>query len=217
MTNRRASIPGARRSTVASSMLATATSAGETSAARTSARETATATPFARTFRTRHLDRDAVRIEGRDGCEAHLHRGDGEDARAGAEIDEASPHKADEELEAEPGGRMRAGPEGAARIDDHRERTVIGALPRRPDPERPDADRPVKAPPRILPSGRDRLRAHDPERAPSALLAIGVGVGAKLDLAVLRSRLLEALGEELEHPRAPFLRARRRKRHADAP
>ncbi len=60
-----------------------------------------------------------------------------------------------QKLEAEPRRGVRAGAEGAARIDHDRERVRGRGLPRRPQPERPDPHRPVEAPPPILPAGLD--------------------------------------------------------------
>src|SRR5438067_2355068 len=85
-------------------------------------------------------DRVVVDVDRHDRPEAELCRGDREHSRPTADVEQASRLDLLQQLEREPRRRMRAGPEGAARVD-HDRRHVVGRLfPGRPDPEAPDDD-----------------------------------------------------------------------------
>ena len=112
------------------------------------------------------LDRGGIAVDGDDGFEAKLGGGDGEHTRAAADVEQASTLELVEEAEAESGRRVRAGPEGAARVDDDRDCTVRRHLPGRADPERADPDGPVELTPALFPAGLDRLRGDVGERCP---------------------------------------------------
>src|SRR5258708_30609629 len=98
-----------------------------------------------------------------------------------------------EQLETEPGRRVRPRPERAARVDDDYEPDFGRRLPRRPDPELPDADGLVEVAPAILPALVDLAHPGAAEGLPEPLLAAGVGVRDQLDAAAAAADLLGAL------------------------
>ncbi len=150
------------------------------------------------------FDRGLLDVDTEDRCEPEPCGGDREDARATADVEQGTDVDLLEELQAEPGRRMRARPEGATGIDDDRQRVRRRRLPGRPDPERSHSDRLVKGAPPVLPARLDVVAARTAEEVPEALLAAGVGVRSELD-ALRTVDFLEALGEELEHGRASLL------------
>ena len=58
-------------------------------------------------------------------------------------------------VDAELGGRVRAGAEGTTRVDHDSAFSGLRALPRRSDPEPTGADGPVEGAPGVLPAGFD--------------------------------------------------------------
>ena len=185
-------------------MFATAVAAaGSRSSAAT--RRASTSTPFARAFsRVASID-GALDVDAeRPGRSRAARRR----SRARPEPQPTSSKRAAlellQELEAEPRRRVRARAEGAAGVDDDRERVGRRRLPRRADPERADPDRPVERAPAVLPARLDVVAAGAAEEVPEALLPARVRVGGELD-ALRAVDLLEALGEELEHRRAGLL------------
>ncbi len=158
----------------------------------------------------RRLDRGGIAVDGDDGLEAELGGGDGEHTRAAADVEQAATLELVEEAEAESGRRVRTGPEGAARVDDDRDRTVRRHFPGRADPERADPDGPVELTPALFPAGLDRLRGDVGERCPQTLLTGLVGVDRKLAVA-----LFEAFGMELEQLGSGWLEQVRRDREDD--
>ena len=203
MTRRDTSIRSGRAFTEASEMFATAiAAAGSGSPAETSL--ASTSTPFARAFSRRRFDRRLLDVDTEDRCEPEPRGGDREDARSTADVEQGADVDLLEELQAEPGRRVRARPEGATGIDDDSKRIGRWCLPRRPDPERPHSDRLMERAPPVLPAGLDVGAARSAEEVPEALFAAGVGIRGELD--PLRTvDFLESLGEELEHGRARLL------------
>src|SRR5437763_1357050 len=113
------------------------------------------------------------------------------------------------------GRRGDSRPASPAGIDNDRDRPGGPLLPRLADPELADADGPVELTPATLPPLRDVAPARVPEHLPEPLLAAGIGVGHELD-AVGALDLLEAVREELDHPRPRLLGPRNRDLDRDA-
>src|SRR6478735_1423238 len=96
-------------------------------------------------------------VVGADRGPAQLRSCDGEDAGAGAQVDQLSPGFAGrlqlaKELEAETGGGVGAGAEGLAGVDDDVERALAGRLPGGTQPEAVgDQERLVEVAPAIGP------------------------------------------------------------------
>ena len=86
----------------------------------------------------RRVDRERVEVERDDRREPEPRAGDREHAGAAADVEERAARKVDEQLEAEPRRRMRAGAERPGRVDDDRQQPGCGLLPGR---ARPTADR----------------------------------------------------------------------------
>ena len=150
------------------------------------------------------FDRRLLDVDTEDRCEPEPRGGDREDARSTADVEQGADVDLLEELQAEPGRRVRARPEGATGIDDDSKRIGRWCLPWRPDPERPHSDRLMERAPPVLPAGLDVGAARSAEEVPEALFAAGVGIRGELD--PLRTvDFLESLGEELEHGRARLL------------
>src|SRR5205085_12413616 len=84
-----------------------------------------------------------------------------------------------------------------------------------PDPQPSHSDRAVEATPTVLPAVTRVDAGRAAERLPEPLLARRVRVGDELD-AVAPLDLLEARGEELEHPRSRLLEPRGGDIHRDA-
>ena len=145
-------------------------------------------------------------VDRNDRREPEPSRRDREDARAAADVEQASALELEQELQAETGRRMTTCPERAAGVDHDRVRRRGRSLPRRSHPERPDLDRPVERAPPFLPAVRHRVRPDRSERSPETFLARCVCVGDELD-PVARVAFLEPLGEELEHERTSGLGA----------
>ena len=152
----------------------------------------------------RRLDRGLLDVDAEDRGEPEQRGRDREHAGAAADVEQGAALELLQELQAEPGRRVRAGAERAAGVDDDREGIVRRRLPRRSDPERADAHRLVERPPPVLPARLHVRGARAAEEVPETLLAARIGVGGELD--PLRAvDLLEALGEQLEHDRARLL------------
>src|SRR5581483_3907636 len=113
-------------------------------------------------------------------------------------------------------GRVRAGAEGAAGVDDDGGDANGWLLPRRADPQAAGAHGPVERAPALLPASVHVRSARPAEHVPEPLLARGIRVGEELEPA-RGVELLETLGEELEHPGAGLLGAPGRNRHRHAP
>ena len=87
----------------------------------------------------RRLERGPVEVDGEHGAEAEPRGGDGEHARAAAPVGQRAARRAlEQQPEREPGARVPARAEGAARLDDELEvRGGIGGLPRRAHAQAP--------------------------------------------------------------------------------
>src|SRR5215216_2767518 len=155
------------------------------------------------------VDRPEVDVRNRDVARGENGR---EDVRAAADVEQAAVAQLHEQLEAQPGGRVRAGAEGAAGVDDDGDDSGRRLLPGRPDPERADPDRAVKLPPALLPPGLHRFGGDVAERRAKPLLARPVGVDDEGALF-----LLEALGMKLEQLRPGDLDRVGGDRDADPP
>ena len=151
-------------------MLATTSSGRREPVVGASTRRASTSTPFARAF-ARVASTTGLEVDADDRREAEQRGGDREHARAAADVEQARRGELEQELEAEPRRRVRAGAERAARVDDDRERVGGRRLPRRPDPERADPDRPVELAPAVLPARLDVVGARAAEEVPETLLA----------------------------------------------
>ena len=137
------------------------------------------------------LERDVVDVDRTHGREAELRRGDGEDAGAAADVEQARRLDVLQQLEAEPRRRVRARAERAAGIDDDGDRLGRRLLPRWPDPERP-----TRTP---------WWNARQPSSQPSATSSTVDDVEAERRLVgvdgVRAVELLDALGEDVEQQR----------------
>ena len=133
------------------------------------------------------LDGDRVGVDAERGRGAQLERGDGQDPRAAADVEDAGVRHAApighrlERGEAQPGRRMEPGPERHPRIE--REDDIVGgasmAAPRRPDDQSPaDAhDREVRLP-GVGPVGLlDDPRPELPDRAEPERLEMAERLG----------------------------------------
>ena len=100
------------------------------------------------------------------GAKPSLAAGDREHARPAADVEQAARLLPQQQLQAEPRRRVRAGAERAPGVDHDRGRVGVGLLPRRADPERADANRAVELPPALLPAGLDVGRRGAAERLP---------------------------------------------------
>ena len=118
---------------------------------------TSSVTPFAAALRSRRVERGRVDVDGDDRRESEQRRGDRDDARAAADVDERGRLLLGHELDAELRRRVRAGAERLPGIDDERHRVPRRKLPRRADPERADLHGPVELAPALLPAGLDLL------------------------------------------------------------
>src|SRR5207248_9978325 len=127
---------------------------------------------------------------------------DREHARAATDIEEARRLELLEQLEAEPGRRVRARAEGAARIDRDRRDAGRRLLPRRPDPEAADDDAVVEVAPRVLPPLRDGRRGCALEPLAQGALPSLVGVDG-----VALVQLLHPVREQVEQQRELALAA----------
>ena len=179
-------------------------------------------TPLSAAFRSVASTACGSKSKATTGSKPEFRRGDREDAGATADVEDAPPLLAGEQLEAELRRRMPAGPERAARIDHDRDRAVVGSLPRRPDPQRSDANRLVELPPAVLPVVLDDGGRGAAERLPDSFFTRSVRVRGELEPTFTRD-LFESLGEELDHHGARLLgpcvgdgdRDAAQKRHAD--
>src|SRR5215216_142572 len=160
----------------------------------------------------RGLDRRRFAVDRDHRREPQPRGGNREHARAAADVEQAAAAELHEQLEAQPGGRVRAGAEGAAGVDDDGDDSGRRLLPGRPDPERADPDRAVKLPPALLPPGLHRFGGDVAERRAKPLLARPVGVDDEGALF-----LLEALGMKLEQLRPGDLDRVGGDRDADPP
>ena len=180
-------------------MFATAMSVCGRSSVEASAARISTSTPFRVRVLARDLDRDLVRVERRHGREAELRRGDREDARAAAEVEQAAA------LERRASSSRQSRVVACAPVPNAWPGSITTASasgvrvePRRADPERADPHGLVELAPGVLPAGLDRLaggvrrRPSRRRRSPS-----GVRVGGQLERA-RPSRLLEPVRAELE-------------------
>ena len=142
--------------------------------------------PVAPGVRRRRLDGDRVGVDAEGRPRAELERGDRQDPRAAADVEDAGPGEPPvvgqrlERREAQPGRRVEAGPEGHARVEreDDVVRTAAVATPRRPD-HQPAADahdrevapsrpRPSRPPGRSASGARRSCRRPNAWRWPSA-------------------------------------------------
>jgi hypothetical protein len=155
----------------------------------------------------RHRDRRRVQIDGHDGAEAELGAGDRDDARAAADVEQRPGRQRGQEAEAEARRRVRAGAEGASRLDHDRRQPGRRPFPRGPDPQRSDDHRLVEAPPRVLPARLERRREELREPAPRPLLGRAAAVGDELDVPP-EVTFLETTREERQPRSASLLRPR---------
>src|SRR5262249_55389321 len=121
-----------------------------------------------------------------------------------------------QECGAELCGRVRAGTEGAAGIDDDHDPARRRLFPRRPEPDPADLHRPVEGAPALLPAGLDVVRTRARESSPDALPARAVRGPDQLERAVAL-HFLEAAGEQLDERRPRFLGPLERDLNGDAP
>ena len=133
------------------------------------------------------LDGRTIGVDPADGPAAEQRGGDGQHAGSAADVEHARRvelrSKLDEELEAQPRGRVPARPERARRLDHHRDRVLRWSLPARADPERADADGAVEVAPPLLPARRD-LGLDDVAECGSNLgRSGGIGVRGELESA----------------------------------
>jgi hypothetical protein len=149
-------------------------------------------------------DRVGIYVERGHGPETELRGGHGQHARAAAQIEHTRRRSLEQELEAEPSGRVRAGTEGQAWVDHHRDRVRIGLLPRRPEPQPTHPHGPVEALPRLLPTGLDFCGSSWAEDLPEPLFGSWSRVGRQLEVCFVVD-LLEPLRKELEHDRPGLL------------
>ena len=167
-------------------------------------RRASTSTPFARAFsRVASID-GVLDVDADHGREAEQRGGDREHTRSAADVEQRAGLELLQELEAELGRRMGAGAEGAAGVDDDRERIVRAASPTagRPRGARsaPAGGRRASGPP-TRPRHRS-LRA-PPKKCHRRSSPRRVGVGGELD-ALRAVDLLEALaGRARASSRAP--------------
>ena len=192
-------------------MFATTISRQGSSSRRTSARATSTSTSFARAVvRARPRPRRG-RVDRDDGREPEPRRGDGEDARAAARVEQARRARvARQQLDAGARRRMRSRAERATGVDDDRGLAGGRRNPGRPDPQPAGTARAVELLPAVLPPGRDRLGDARRENARADVrLARQRPCTRRARCDPSRSTLLEAGREALEQPRARDLEPRR--------
>ena len=151
--------------------------------------------------RLRGLQRGELAVAAGDRRPAELGRGDPEHAAAGAPVGDRAGGLAgllqlDQQREAEPGRRMAAGAEGAARVDHDVDQPVLRVPPGRAhaDPAR-HLDRAVEVGPAIRPVVRDR-GGRDVDEAPP---------GGRLDLTHVRDLAGRAVDRELDPARPALL------------
>ena len=156
------------------------------------------------------LDRGRLAVDRDHRPEAQPGRSDRQHAGAATDIEQAAALELQQEREAQPGGRVRTGAEGTARIDDHGDRVGGRLLPRRPHPQRSDPERLMELAPAVLPPWFDQLRGDVAERSPDPLFARSVRVGDQRSFC-----LLESLRVQLEELRPRRLQVIGRDRDAD--
>jgi hypothetical protein len=141
------------------------------------------------------LDRGVVEVDPDDRLEAEFRSGDGEDARAASDVEQAARLELLQQLECQVRGRVRTGAEGAAGVDHDRFHAGRRVFPRRPNPEAADDDTVMECPPGVLPALGDLLRG-DLEAFSQPVLAQRVGIDGEAAVD-----LLDALWEEIEQLR----------------
>jgi hypothetical protein len=134
------------------------------------------------------LERHLVDVDRLHRREAELRGRNGEDPGAAADVEQARRLHVLQELEAEPGGRMRPRPERTAGVDHDRDGVSRGILPRGPDPATADPDAVMKSAPAVLPAFDHVVHRDDVE--PDRRL-----VGVDREGAV---ELLDTLREDVE-------------------
>ena len=153
---------------------------------------TSTATPFAAAFARVVSSATVVDVDRGHRREAELRCGDGEDARAATDVEQARRLDLLQEVEAEPRRRVRAGAERAARVDDD------GDAPRPAAP--PTAGRPSSRPTRT-----PWWNARQPSSQPSATSSTVDDIEPERRLVgvdgVRAVELLDALREDVEQER----------------
>ena len=137
------------------------------------------------------LERHVVDVDRGHRREPELGGSDGEDARAAADVEQAARLQVLQELEAETCRRVRAGAEGAARIDDDGDFVRRRLFPRRADPQTADGRAVMERAPPVLPALGDVVDRDDVEAERRFLGVDGVGA----------VELLDALREDVEQER----------------
>ena len=186
---------------------ATATSAAGRGSESASTSRATTSTPLAAAFATvvsTATGSTSTQVIGRKPSRG---RGDPEDARAAADVEQrpTSPELC-EQFDAEPRRRVRTGAERATRVDDDGARRIGGRLPRRADPDSGHLDRPVERAPGVLPAVLDRFDGRARQARAHGLERVAVHEDGELD-AVLDVPLLEALRRERDERGAGLLGA----------